>query len=242
MDQRLLKIALVACTYTFGVASAQDMKINPEAYVDQEGIWKDGIVPICWENPENYAQETAWVEESAILHIEGINREVSNVRFVGKNNQRRPWGKCTDASNGIRITIADQWPNSQVGQQWMRDANGAKIVYEGGKPMQVPTRMILNFTFGAWPCSPRENCIRVIAVHELLHALGFLHEQLHPAAPKWCKDKWANHNDVMGYKPVAATPQYDNDSIMNYCQDVYSKPVQLSDGDRVALRTFYRPQ
>ena len=142
MNQRLLKIALLAYACACGVVNAQDMKINPEAYVDQEGLWKGGIVPICWENPENYAQETAWVEESAILHIEGLNREVSNVRFVGKDNQRRPWGKCTDASNGIRITIADQWPNSQVGQQWMRDATGAKIIYGNGAPMQVPTRTI----------------------------------------------------------------------------------------------------
>lgn len=240
MSRRLLTIVPLALAC--GAASAQGMKIDPEAYVDREGVWKNGIVPICWENPENYVQETAWVEETAILHIEGLNREVSNVRFVGKNNQRRPWDKCNDASNGIRITIADQWPSSQVGQQWMRDATGAKIDYGSGKHLQVPTRMVLNFTFNAWPCTPRENCIRVIAIHELMHALGFLHEQLHPTAPKWCKDKWANHKDVTGYKPVAATAQYDQDSIMNYCQDVYSKPVQLSDGDRAALRMFYPPQ
>ncbi|MCE3273016.1 MAG: cbm32C [Ramlibacter sp.] len=239
MKDRLLKIALLACAS--GAAMAQ-MKITPEAYVDQEGIWRGGIVPICWENPENYAQETAWVEESAILHIEGLNREVSSVRFVGKDNQRRPWGKCSDASNGIRITIADQWPSSQVGQQWMRDASGAKIDYGAGKYIQVPTRMVLNFTFGTFPCSPRENCIRIIAVHELLHALGFLHEQLHPNAPQWCKNRWANHKDVMGFKPVMATPQYDQDSLMNYCEDIYNKPLKLSEGDVIALRRFYRPQ
>src|SRR6218665_1686759 len=124
MKSPKLQSMLIACACALGTAQAQGLRTDPEAYVDGEGIWKDGIVRICWENPENYAQETAWVEESAITHIEGVNREVSNVRFVGKDDQRMPWGKCTDASNGIRITIADQWPSSHVGKQWMRDANG----------------------------------------------------------------------------------------------------------------------
>lgn len=235
-------VSIVLALGFIGAASAQNMKIRPEAYVDVEGLWPKGIVPICWENPENFPTETAWVEESAIEHIEGVNREVSNVRFVGKDGQRRPWAKCTDASNGIRITIADEWPRSAVGTQWMRDASGEKIDYGGGKFKQVPTRMVLNFTFANFPCSPQENCIRTIAVHELLHALGFLHEQLHPKAPKWCKDRWAAHKDFMGFKPVKGTPDYDHDSLMNYCQDIYTKPLKLSDGDVTTLRTFYRPK
>lgn len=242
MTKRISQTLILMFLLGAGVRG-QDMQARPESFVDEEGVWGGGIVAICWVNPEGYAAETAWVEETAIQHIEGIDREVSNVRFIGKDGGRQPWTKCSDSANGIRITIADEWPRSAVGKQWERDANGKKISNTAGQYKQVPTSMWLNFTFGSgFPCAPKEHCIRAIALHELLHALGFLHEQLHPETPKECKDRYAGHQDVIGFKPVKATPYYDRDSHMNYCGNMYREPIRLSAGDKAALRKLYQPQ
>jgi hypothetical protein len=210
--------------------------LAPEGYVDLEGLWDSPAnIPVCWEAAsEPSAQEKGWVKDAVLTHIS----DVSSVRF-------RDWKDCPAQLIGIRITIADRNPLSDVGRQWSRDANGVKQQDKSGQWIQLPTRMVLNFTFGFHPafrdrCQPdREHCIRAIAVHEFLHAIGFLHEQLRDNAPDECKRKFAHVADFPGFQPQYATQDYDPDSHMNYCANMYRKPMRLSAGDLFVLARFY---
>jgi hypothetical protein len=211
-------------------------RTSPESFVDQAGIWKSERwpIPVCWENTaKEYSAEKAWVEDSARTIIE----RVTAARFSKSPGARR-WQRCLPDSLGIRIAVSDVRPHSDVGQQWNRIA--------GRSPIELPTRMTLNFELGgaySAYCGPRkELCVRVIATHELLHAIGFLHEHLRCDAPKDCREKFKHEPDEHGYRPVRLSEGYDADSIMNYCESIYRTPVRLSDDDVEAVQHFYKLQ
>jgi len=98
------------------------------------------------------------------------------VTFVG-------WGDCaTD-----RATFASTCGTCGRLLTWggsgrsTKAAERPKLKDKRNMPIPVSTRMILNFTFQREfrGCATQvEHCIRATAVHEFLHALGFLHEQL----------------------------------------------------------------
>jgi hypothetical protein len=122
---------------------------------------------------------------------------------------------------GIRIGIADTTPHTKgLGNQ----LDGSK---EG---------MVLNFNFANWgtTCSKkRESCIRIIAVHEFGHALGFDHEQNHKDHPESCpSDPWGELGDIM-------ITRYDMHSVMNYCNPKWSGDGKLSDKDIEGLQAWY---
>jgi hypothetical protein len=219
------------------LAAAQTaQRIAPEGYVDLIGLWDSPAnIPVCWElSAEPYTQEKGWVAGAVVALI----ADVSSVHF-------RDWNDCSPQVLGIRIKIADENPTSHVGRQWSRDSAGLRRRDNNGQYIQLPTRMVLNFVFDFHPayrdiCKPdREHCIRALAVHEFLHSIGFLHEQLRADAPRECRERYAHRPDARGFQPVYATQDYDSDSHMNYCANMYRKPIQLSKGDEAVLRRFY---
>jgi serine protease len=211
--------------------------IAPEGYVDQDGIWPSPRVRVCWEPGSNsFTVEKGWVKDAVETTIE----QNSPVRF-------QSWGECGPQDLGIRIRIADEHPRSQVGRQWTRDPNNPLrfVTNAFGQRIEQPTPMVLNFTFddSFQFCQPeREHCIRAIGVHEFLHALGFLHEQLRADAPADCRARFAHSADFPGYRPIHATQDYDADSHVNYCANMYRRPIRLSVGDTSVLQRFYAVQ
>src|SRR5262249_3654518 len=137
-------------------------------YVKSNAIWSPPVIEVCWENPGPYDAERTLVQSM----IEESWQANSGVRFVG-------WGQCFPESRGVRILISDSNP--------LCYGLGAEL--DGRSP-----GMVLNFTFENWSpvCNKPENkeaCLRVFAVHEFGHALGFAHEDARPDTPSWCGDQ-----------------------------------------------------
>ncbi len=183
-----------------------------ESYASMTKIWKPGTARVCWTNP------AAWNN----THREWVRDAVSkswshhgNITFTG-------WGTCTALDNEIRIQIDESNPRSQLG-------TNSKLV--------TPS-MFLNFTFNTWSPTCKdtlEQCIRTIAVHEFGHAIGFNHEQNRPDTPAWCQEQSGSNGDtVIG--------PWDENSVMNYCNDSWNNGGVLSAGDIAAVKQVYGPR
>lgn len=101
-----------------------------------------------------------------------------------------------------------------------------------------PNGMVLNFTMENWnEACPRafgrEACIQWVAVHEFGHVLAFAHEQNRDDTPASC-----NINPQGTCGNVIFT-QWDENSIMNYCNPNYNGFGRLSAIDVLTVQTYY---
>lgn len=184
-----------------------------------------------------------WVKDA----VEGSWERVSAVNFTG-------WGTCNNESKGIRILIDDSNPQTQV------PPDSGRLSSLGSDLDSIRNGMVLNFTFQNWTgasdgqelCqdggrvprgfndpnkiqsnTEREFCVKVLALHEFGHALGFAHEQTRPDTPSNCTaEKQGTPGDL-------TIGKWDLNSIMNYCNPNWNGNGSLSAEDVRGVQRMY---
>ena len=185
-----------------------------DSFADASVLWESPDIPVCWEAPrEEHREEREWVRTA----IEETWEAASALRFRG-------WEACEKFSDGVRIHVEDAGPHVKgLGRELKGRHKG----------------VLLNFSFDNFrgDCSETETsralCIRLIAVHQFGHVLGFAHEHNPSDSCQECiEDEQGNLEDLR-------IGPWDRDSVMNYCRSTIESTGALSEVDKRGVRLLY---
>lgn len=182
---------------------------------DASSFWQKTTIPVCWENPEQQEPRELSIAKNA---VNGTWAAYSQLRFTG-------WEKCKRGSKGIRIFV-DPRAHPHV-KTFGRFLDG----FENG--------IVLNFDFlGDYKCyRAKDECNRIIAVHEFGHAIGFHHEQNRSDTNRNTRCFREHYQGKVPNEFIVTS--WDNDSVMNYCNPIFAGNGELSSGDIKGVSKVY---
>ncbi|SAL60342.1 hypothetical protein AWB68_03066 [Caballeronia choica] len=193
---------------------------DSRGYALTAGIWPATPIGVCWEFDDSFMSRTEWQRGIVKKAVEDTWVANSNVSFTG-------WGKCSEYPNfyGIRIALTNGVPGyyyNNIGYENNNWANAMRLNFDPGSFMQDCYR-------------DPERCIRITAVHEFGHGLGFSHEQNRPDKPENCADAPQGKDGDISFG------DFDMESVMSYCNapGVWMGDGILSATDIKMVQHFY---
>ena len=195
----------------------------------KEYLWPGAKASVCWEKN---LSESDWKSTADIR--QKIAADVTQ-QYMGAGFRLEGWGECQPNSRGIRV---QSWaPPMNFEPHGMVQSYGARLDgLTNGLGFYVkldPKERI------KW-CQNEELCILGTALHEFGHAIGLLHSMNVAGSPCAFDQTLGWGNESGGGFDL---PQYDPDSIMNYCYVSASYKIGrksvLSAGDQAVIKAIY---
>ncbi|CAN5137147.1 hypothetical protein BH10PSE2_BH10PSE2_05100 [soil metagenome] len=183
----------------------------------QSEVWDDGIVPMCFEDPQ---PDDDWARE-LVLAAAGTWEGSARVHFdIAADCASAPPGRSVP----IRI-VHDP-------EMFASTTHLGRSLLMGGEVTLNAEYLVTNRLCGPHGTVGEFRCFYADSLHELGHALGFAHDHVSANAPD-CLARTLTPEATNAYESY-----YDPDSIMNYCND-HRWEGQLSAADKCSVASAY---